>query len=556
MKRELGLWGLTALGITGVVGSGWLFAALYAAKLAGPAATVAWVIGGFLMLLTGLCFAEVATAYPLSGGGAQLAAGTHGRTVGMVSLWLLYLGYVTTPAIEAAAIVDYTGSFFPALVATEGAVLSWPGRAVAVVVSWVFVVLSFFGIRWLARLNNTLTWWKFAIPLAVVIVLFALHFNASNFGLSDPPVPAAGTVPPPATATGFMPMGWTGVLAALSTGGIVFSLSGFRIVADMAEEAANPGRDIPRAFGIAILFATSLYVLIQMAFIGALDPASYANGWDNLSFEGDNAPFVSLLRTIGVGWLASVLFVDAVVSPGGSCLAYTAGTGRVGYAVASAGFAPRIFAEVNGRGVPVASLLACAAINTVVLFCYPAWDQLAALNSAAYFLSVAPVAAVLLTLRRIDPDTRRPFRLPCAGVIAWAAFVTNALIVSWCGPWSVLPTAGVALLVLAVGSVRAWRRRAVDPSAPSPWGAMWMGVLLVGVSATALCSEESLGGYGWIPEPWNSVLTAAVASAALWCAGRASAWGHCEREALDEVRQRSLASLGAATSRARNDDVL
>ncbi len=532
MKRELGLWGLTAMGITGVVGSGWLFAAFFAAKLAGPAAVVAWLIGGGLMVLTGLCFAEVATAYPLSGGGAQLATATHGRTIGLVSMWLLYLGYVSTPAIEAAAIIDYTGSYFPSLVEESGAVLSWKGRGVAVGVAWVFVVLNFFSIRWFNRLNSTLTWWKFAIPLLVVGLLLLERFEWSNFGWDQP----AGS------PQSFMPMGWGGVLAALSAGGVVFSLSGFRIVADMAEEAANPGRDIPRAFGIAILFATGLYVLVQGAFIGALDPSSHADGWASLGFSGDSAPLVTLLKLAGIAWLANVLYVDAVISPGGSCLAYTAATARVGYAVSNAGYAPRLFSQINGKGVPFMSLLACAGISTLLIALYPAWDQLAALNAAAYFLSVAPVAVVLLALRKIDPDGRRPFRLPFAPLVAWAAFASNALIVSWCGPKAVVPTAAAALLAILGDHFHA--RRATNDRVPDHWSQWgWMVLLLVVVGAVSLVGDPAVGGYGWLPAPWDSFLTASAATGALWWAWKGRSSSREARQALSEIRTRVSASM-------------
>lgn len=528
------------MGITGVVGSGWLFAAFFAAKLAGPAAILAWLIGGGLMVLTGLCFAEVATAYPLSGGGAQLATATHGRTIGMVSMWLLYLGYVSTPAIEAAAIIDYTGSYFPSLVEESGAVLSWKGRGIAVVVSWVFVVLNFFSIRWFSRLNSTLTWWKFAIPMLVVGLLFMERFEWANFGWDEP----AGS------PRSFMPMGWGGVLAALSAGGVVFSLSGFRIVADMAEEAANPGRDIPRAFGIAILFATGLYVLVQGAFIGALDPASHAGGWANLGFAGDSAPLVTLLKLAGIAWLANVLYVDAVISPGGSCLAYTAGTARVGYAVANAGYAPRLFAQINSKGVPVISLLACGAISTTLIALYPAWDQLAALNAAAYFLSVAPVAVVLLALRKIDPDGRRPFRLPFAPFVAWAAFTSNALIVSWCGPKAVVPTAIAALLAILGDHYHA--RRASNSRVADHWSQWgWMVLLLVTVGVVSLAGDEAVGGYGWLRAPWDSLVTATAASAALWWAWKRRSPNAAAQAALSEIRTRVSASMAQADSEAK-----
>ena len=249
LRRDIGRWGLVALGISGVVGSGWLYAPFEAARHAGPAATLAWIIGGLLMLLMGFCLAELACAYPLSGAGAQVATATHGRGMALVNIWLLYFSYVTTPSIEATSIVTYSATYLPWLTVGTEAQLSFAGQIVTILLVGGFTVLNFFGIRWLIRINSWITWWKIAIPVGVALTILATKFTPSNLGTS---------------IEQFAPTGVQGIVAALSSGGIVFTLCGCRIIGDLAAEAKNPGRDIPFAFLAATAFAVALYLIVQL----------------------------------------------------------------------------------------------------------------------------------------------------------------------------------------------------------------------------------------------------------------------------------------------------
>ncbi len=354
-------------------------------------------------------------------------------------MWLLYFSYVTTPSIEATSIVTYSATYVPWLKSGNAATLSLWGQVITIALVGVFTVLNFFGIRWLIRMNNWITWWKLAVPIGVAIVLLCTRFEPRNFH---------------SHGDGFMPLGVQSLFAALSSGGIVFTLCGFRIIADLAAESRNPGRDIPFAFIVSTCFAVGLYLVVQAAFIGALDPASFAGGWLTLSLDENNAPFMAILMVAGMPLLAKLLSVDAVISPGGSGLAYVASTGRVGYAAAQQQFAPSIFLSLNKQGVPVTSLLVCWAISAVIVVAYPNWTKLANLNAAAYFLSVVTIPVSVAVLRRVDPTGPRPFRFGGGIVMCAVAFATNLLIVYWSGIDSFAPLL-IALdtIVLAAVSV-------------------------------------------------------------------------------------------------------
>src|SRR5687768_9860500 len=120
LRREIGLAGLTFIGIGGVLGSGWLFSPLLAAQHAGPAAILAWCIGGFAMLLLAFAFAEIVSCLPEAGAIARLPHYSHGTLVSMVISWTAWLGYATLAPIETIAMMKYVGPLIPGLRVDSG----------------------------------------------------------------------------------------------------------------------------------------------------------------------------------------------------------------------------------------------------------------------------------------------------------------------------------------------------------------------------------------------------------------------------------------------------
>ncbi len=137
----------------------------------------------------------------------------------------------------------------------------------------VFVAVNFLGVSVLARTNSAATWLNTFVPLLAIFTLAATHFHSSNF-----------------TSHGFAPFGSKGVLAAISTSGIVFALLGFEQAIQLAGESRNPKRDIPRAVLGSVAIGTLIYVLLQVVFIGALPGSSFAKGWTSSTSSVSVAP--------------------------------------------------------------------------------------------------------------------------------------------------------------------------------------------------------------------------------------------------------------------------
>ena len=256
-KRELGLIGATWASETSIIGSGWLFGALFAAQAVGGAAVIAWVIAGVMIIILALCHAELGAMFPVSGGTARFPHFAFGSVAGVGFGFFAYMQAVTIAPIECFAFMQYASYYWPSIYDSTTKNVTGAGFILTIILMAVFVAVNFLAMRIFARVNNVITWWKVAVPVLAIIVLLT-HWHTGNF--------TAG-------GTGFMPGGIKALFGALPAAGIIFAYSGFEQCDQLAGEIKNPGRNLPRAIVISVLIGTAIYCLLQVAFIVALPPA-------------------------------------------------------------------------------------------------------------------------------------------------------------------------------------------------------------------------------------------------------------------------------------------
>ncbi len=418
LKRDAGRMGLLFASVGGMIGSGWLFGALNAAKIAGPASVISWIIGGIAVLLLAFVYAELTTMFPRPGAVIVFPKLCHGMLAAQVMSWINFLAYVSVAPVEAVAVISYTNNYVPGLIVPASGVLTGKGLAAAVALLVVFVVINLAAIRLVLTINNAITWWKLAVPALTVLSLVFTHFRAANF-----------------TQFGFAPFGAGGVLSAVSGSGIIFTYLGFRQAIELAGESSDPGRSLPFAILGSVLLCMLLYVGLQVAFIGALSPADLASGWARLSFKGVSGPFAGLAAILGLTWLAVLLYVDAAISPGGTGIIYNTTAARVIYATADEGLFPKWLARVSAAGVPLASLALSFFVGLLFLLPLPSWRLLVTYLSSIGVLAYGVGPVVLICFRKTLPETEfpRPFRLGMAWVVAPAAFIVANFVVFWAG---------------------------------------------------------------------------------------------------------------------------
>ncbi len=418
LKRDAGRIGLLFASLGGMIGSGWLFGALNAAKIAGPASLIAWVIGGGAVLLLAFVFAELSTMFPQPGAVIVFPYLCFGRLAAQVMTWINFLAYISVPPVEAVSVINYSNNFFSGLVDPASGMLTMKGFAAAAALMVLFLWINLLAIRLVLKINSAITWWKLLVPAGTLVVLMFVHFRVRNF-----------------TQFGFAPTGMNGVLAAVSGSGVLFAYLGFRQAIELAGETSNPSRSLPFAIVGSVLLCILLYCGLELAFIGALTPASLANGWAKLSFPGISGPFAGLASGLGLTWLAITLYADAAISPGGTGVIYNTTAARVIYATASSGFMPRLFTQISGNGVPVTSLALSFFAGLLFLLPLPSWQMLVTYISSISVIAYGIGPVVLLAFRQTLPETqyKRPFRLRLAMVFAPMAFIVANLVVFWAG---------------------------------------------------------------------------------------------------------------------------
>ncbi|WP_037606961.1 APC family permease [Streptacidiphilus rugosus] len=491
LRREVGLIGLMWASVGSIIGSGWLYGAKNGVTAAGPAALISWGVGAVAIGLLALVHAELGGMFPVSGGTARYPHYAFGGVVGMSFGWFSWLQAVTVAPIEVEAVIGYAGhwSWAAGLQHADGT-LTLSGFVFATVLMCVFVAVNFLGVKVLAHTNSTATWWKIFVPLLTIFVVALAHFDTGNF-----------------TSHGFAPYGSKGVLAAISTSGIIFALLGFEQAIQLAGESSNPGSHIPRAVLGSVVIGGVVYVLLQVVYIGALPSAALRHGWAALAYQGISGPWAGLAGVLSLGWLATFLYIDAVVSPAGTALIYTTSTSRVSYGLAANGYFPQALARTNRRGVPWLGLLVSLVVGVVCFLPFPSWQQLVSFITSASVLMYAGAPLAYGALRRNLPRHHRPYRLPAGGVISPLSFVIATLIIYWSG-WGTLWRLGLAVLLGygLMGCYALYARAMNLPQAPSMQmrPAQWLPVYLLGVGLISW--QGGFGGAGRIPLGWDIAL--------------------------------------------------
>lgn len=438
IRRDVGAWALMFTGLGSIIGSGWLFGAWRAAQLAGPGAIWAWIIGALIILTIALSYSELGAMFPESGGMVRYGHYSHGSLVGFIAAWANWIAIVSVIPVEAEASAQYMSSWkwewaqnlYHQMPGGHGE-LSTSGLLVAAALVVAYFLLNFWSVKLFARSNTIITIFKLVIPAATAILLIASGFHTENFSVG---------IHGGAHSTDF-----ASVLTAVAIAGIVFSFNGFQSPVNLAGEARNPGRTIPFAVIFSIVLAAAIYVLLQVAYIGAVPRQMLADiGWHGIDFS---SPFADLALILNLHWLAYLLFADAVISPSGTGMTYTATTARMIYGMERNGTLPKLFGRIHPKfGVPRPAMWLNLVVSFIFLFFFRGWGTLAAVISVATIISylTGPVSA--MTLRRVAPELKRPLRIRGLPILACIAFVFATELLYW-ARW---PLTGEIILLMVV----------------------------------------------------------------------------------------------------------
>ncbi len=509
LRRDVGKTSLLFTGVGAIIGSGWLFGALYASQIAGPAAIFSWIIGGIMVMIIGLVYAELGVMFPVAGGIIRFPHYAFGSFASYSSGWTSWIAAAAVTPIEVLATTQYADPYIPWLMnQTDGVyVLTGPGLLVSIGLMAVYSLINVLGVKLFAQINNVLVWWKLAVIVLVVVAFFALAFNPGNLG----------------AVAGFAPEGFGAVFTAIPAAGVAFAYLGFRNAVEFAGETDNPQRNVPFAIIGAIAITGVIYVLLQLAFITALPSDQIAGGWSSFQFEeGGAGPLAALALVLGAVWLAVLLRVDAVVSPADTGLIYAGVATRLAYANARNGNAPQALTRLNNRGIPWISVLLMFVVGCFMFLPFPGWQQFIGFITSAFAISFGAGPLVVGALRRQLPDQDRPFKLPGGDVLPYLAFLSSSMLVFWAG-WAINEKMIIAVLVgYVVFAVYQTVNRDAMPPLDFKAGS-WFPIWLIGLAVVSYFGDSDPsagadpsylgGGDGPISLLWGFIILAVFSAA-------------------------------------------
>ncbi|MEO8746140.1 MAG: amino acid permease [Rhodanobacter sp.] len=442
LRRTLGPWGLTAIGIGAVIGAGiFVITGVAAADHAGPAVILSFLLAAICSSFTALCYAEFATLIPLSGSAYSYAYATLGELMAWFIGWNLVLEYgVSASAVAVSwtgyfsSLLNHVGSLFnmdlslPAaltnaplaftadhhLVVT-GALFNLPAVALVALLTWVCYV----GIRESSLANSIMVAIKVGLVLLVIVVGWR-YVDPSNW---TPFIPAS---------EGHDRYGWGGVMRGAAM--VFFAYIGFEATSVAAQESRNPQRDLPIAILGSLAICTVLYIAM----------AAVMTGLNSYTMLGTNEPVVTALHGHPqLLWLRWIVEVGAMLGLASVVLVMIIAQPRIFMIMGRDGMLPKLFTRIHPvYRTPHLNTLVTGAGIALLAAIFPL-DVLGELVSMGTLIAFIAVCAGVWILRYTHPELPRTFRvrwaplicslgiLSCMALLSFMAWYNWMLMIVW-----------------------------------------------------------------------------------------------------------------------------
>jgi APA family basic amino acid/polyamine antiporter len=394
LTRVLGLWQLTAIGVGGIIGAGiFALAGAVANGTAGPAVLVSFLIAGVASAAAALSYAEFAGLIPKAGSAYTYGYAVLGELAGWFIGWDLLLEYTAIVAVVAIGISGY----FAFLMENMGADLpAWmlgaPGTGdghrvdlFAVVLCLLVAYLLTLGIRNAARFETVVVVLKVAVVL-VVILVGAFHLDTANY---NP----------------FFPYGVGGAFTGAAT--VFFAVFGYDAMSTAAEESKESQRHMPKA----ILYSLAVSMLLYVAACLVL------TGMQNYQDVDPESGFSTAFESVGLGWLANLIAVGAIIGILTVMFTFMLGVTRVWFSMSRDGLLPKWFARTHpARHVPT-RVTWIVGVGSALIAGFLKIGEAAELTNIGILLAFVVVCVAVIVLRYRHPGLPRTFRCPGMPVV-------------------------------------------------------------------------------------------------------------------------------------------
>lgn len=392
LRRCLGTLDLTALGIGAIIGTGiFVLTGVAAARYAGPALVLSFVLSGIVCAFAALVYAEFASMIPVAGSAYTYSYVSLGELFAWIIGWDLMLEYALACSTVA---IGWSGYFIKLLQgfgldlsAGSGIQINIPALFIVLLITW----LISRGIRESARINNIIVLVKL---LTVIVFIFVAVFFIK-----------------PSNWQPFMPFGWNGVFQGAAI--VFFAYIGFDSVSTAAEEVRNPQKDLPRGIIASLIICTILYIVV----------AALLTGIVSYTLLDVSAPVALAMQLIHQNWAAGIVSIGALCGITTVLLVMLYGQTRVFYAMSRDGLLPKIFSNIHPKyKTPYKSTWLTGIIVAVVAALTPI-DIAAEMVNIGTLAAFVFVSIAIIVLRRVKPDIPRAFRCPGVPVIPALAAV-------------------------------------------------------------------------------------------------------------------------------------
>ena len=431
LKRVMGKWTLTAIGIGGIIGGGiFVLTGTAAHYHAGPALALSFVVAGIGCVFAALCYSEFASMLPVEGSAYAYAYGTIGELFAWIIGWGLILEYAMGAMTVAVSWSGYfnkllhlfgitipyyltndpfSAASYAAANNLEPAAFSFnlPAFLITWLVTWILVK----GIKEAANTNNIIVVLKLAAILFVIIV-GAYFVNFDNW---RPFIPAPEMVAH-ADGTSQEAYGIRGILSGAAA--IFFAYIGFDVVSTSAGEAINPKKDVPFAIIASLLICTVLYILVSLVLTGMMN-------YKDITGDALKAPVAYAFDKVGQPWAVFIITTAATVGLVSVMLVMMLGQTRVFLGMAKDGLLPNFFKQIHPKlQTPWKSTILVGLVVSLVASFTPI-GVLSDMTSFGTLFAFAMVCLAVLILRLREPNRERPFRTPMLMIIAPLGIITN-----------------------------------------------------------------------------------------------------------------------------------
>jgi len=377
LKRALGRWDLTAIGVNQVIGGAIFLLPADVARLVGPWGPAAFVAVGLLSLSIALCFAEVGSRFEKTGGPYLPARAAFGRFVGFEVGWMMWFTRVTSQASVANGLALALAFYWPALA------LGAPRMALIAGLTIALTVINVVGIKQSSWVVNALTIGKLA-PLALFIIAGIWFIDPTHFSA----MPAV-----------------TRDQASSAAILLIFAYGGYEVTGVLAGEAANPRRDVPFAFVATLIVVTLMMSLTSLVATGVVPGL----GASKTPLADGAAMFLGATGAL-------IISAGAAISMTGNNMGQILNGSRTIFALAENGDLPRWFARVHPRYHTPSNSILFTAVVALTLALTGSFVALAAVSAIARLVMYLAVCASTLVLRtRVPSGDVGPAQFTVAG---------------------------------------------------------------------------------------------------------------------------------------------